>query len=50
MGYVIAAYAIAVGGVVAYAAWLARERRRLALALRAGARQNVVDKEPGGEV
>lgn len=49
MGYVIAAYAVVLGAVVAYAAWLGRERRRL-LALGAGERQNAVDKEPRREV
>lgn len=50
MGYLIAAYGIAVGGLVAYAAWLARERRRLTAALGAAERQNAVDKEPHGAV
>jgi hypothetical protein len=45
----MAAYAIAVGGVVGYAAWLARERRRL-LALAAAGRQNAVDKKASREV
>ena len=29
MSYVLAAYALAVGGIAAYAAWLAQARRRL---------------------
>ncbi|MDX1650752.1 MAG: hypothetical protein R3263_12945 [Myxococcota bacterium] len=45
----IAAYAVGIGAVVAYAAWLDRERRRL-LALEAADRQKPVDKEPAREV
>lgn len=33
MSYAVAAYAIAVGGVLAYAVWLARTRARLVRAL-----------------
>lgn len=57
MGYLIAAYLVGVGGVVAYAAWLALERRRLRALLAgsrqnalAGSRQNAVDKPATGEV
>ena len=49
MGYLIAAYVVGVGGVVAYGAWLGRERRRLRALLEAG-RQNAVDKRATGEV
>ena len=35
MSYALAAYAVVLGGVFAYAAWLARARRRLARALAA---------------
>lgn len=57
MGYLIAAYVVGVGGVVAYAAWLGLERRRLRALLAAcrenalpGSRQNAVDKRATGEV
>jgi CcmD family protein len=34
VSYALAAYAIAVGGIAAYAAWLARQRRALESELR----------------
>jgi hypothetical protein len=40
VSYAIATYALVIVGVVAYAAVLARSRRRLAEALRAGAGSN----------
>ena len=35
MSYALAAYGVVIGGVLAYAAWLAHTRRRLARALAA---------------
>ncbi len=40
MGYLIAAYVVGLGGIVAYALWLARERRALRQALARGAQPN----------
>ena len=40
MSYVIASYALAVGGALAYAAWLARLTRRLGREVEARARTN----------
>ena len=40
MSYALAAYAVVIGGVFAYAAWLARARRRLLRELAAHAVSN----------
>jgi hypothetical protein len=40
MSYALAAYGVVVGGVLAYAAWLARTRRRLTRELAAQAVPN----------
>lgn len=40
MSYVLAAYGVVVGGVAAYAAWLARTRRHLARELAAAPQRN----------
>lgn len=40
MGYVIAAYGLALGGVAVYAIWLSRERRSLRRALSRGKESN----------
>jgi hypothetical protein len=45
VGYLIAAYAIGVGGVVLYGLLLARERRRLLQTLARGADQLPVDND-----
>jgi hypothetical protein len=45
VGYVIAAYAVGVGGVLLYGLRLARERRRLLDALARGAVQMAVDND-----
>ena len=50
MSYALAAYVLVIGGVFAYASWLARVRRRLAREFAAHVSQMAVDSRAGSGV